>query len=140
MLTISLNSLPDSEHLVNSNTDALIALLPTFASFLSVRASLEREYSRKLAEAAGKARVQANKDASERFGPDSTLDRAFGKVLELCDIDARERATFADHLDRNVIGPLNNAGTKLETVRKKVSRHELGMRRLALQLIGFVYL
>ncbi|KAK4056390.1 Protein BZZ1 [Microbotryomycetes sp. JL221] len=112
-------SLPDSELLVNSNAEALIALLPSFADFLATRSSLEREYSRKLSEAAGKARVQANKDAMARFGPDSTLDQAFSKVLELCDVDAREHATLADNLDKLVVNPLKAAGAKLETVRKK---------------------
>ncbi|KAK4051567.1 Protein BZZ1 [Microbotryomycetes sp. JL201] len=111
--------LPDSEHLVNGNTEALIALLPSFADFLAIRSSLEREYSRKLSEAAGKARVQANKDATNRFGPDSSLEVAFSKVLELCDVDAREHATLADHLDKLVVQPLQTAGAKLETVRKK---------------------
>ncbi|KAM0789766.1 hypothetical protein ACM66B_006619 [Microbotryomycetes sp. NB124-2] len=112
-------SLPDSEHLVNGNTEALIALLPSFAEFLATRSSLEREYSRKLSEAAGRARVQANKDAASRFGPDSTLDGAFSKVLELCDVDAREHASLADSLDKLVVQPLQAAGTKLEAVRKK---------------------
>ncbi|ORY56789.1 hypothetical protein BCR35DRAFT_309722 [Leucosporidium creatinivorum] len=112
-------SLPDSELLVNSNTTSLISLLPTFSTFLSHRASLSRDYSRKLIEATGKARQQANKEAAERFGRDSSLEKAYASVLEQTDLDAREHAALADSLDRMVADPLMQAGIKLEGVRKK---------------------
>lgn len=114
-------SLPDSEALVNANTEALIALLPTFSSFLTHRAALSRDYAKKLSEATGKARIAANKEGADRFGRDSTLELAYGRVLEQTDLDAREHDSLAQQLETLVANPLLQAGTRLEVVRKKVS-------------------
>ena len=115
------SSLPDSEALVNATTEALIALLPTFSSFLTQRAALEREFSKSLSKLTGAMRVQANKEAADRFGRDSTLELAYGRVLEQTDLDAREHDSLAHQLETLVANPLMQAGTRLEVVRKKVS-------------------
>lgn len=114
-------SLPDSETLVNSNTEALIALLPSFSSFLTQRAHLSREYAKSLSSLTGKLRLSTAHSAAERFGRDATLELGYARVLEQTDLDAREHDQFAQQLENLVANPLMQAGTRLEVVRKKVS-------------------
>lgn len=114
------HSLPDSEQLLNTRSEALIALLPTVSTFLSVRASLEREYGKKLGEVTSKARLHAIKEAGERGGEGNTLEAAYMKVLEAADWDARERLALADVMQVQVVDALASAAVRLEGVRKKV--------------------
>lgn len=51
----------------------------------------------------------------------STLEAAYASVLENADLAAREHARLGDALQLGVIDPLGQAGTKLDTVRKKVT-------------------
>ncbi|KAL8279836.1 hypothetical protein RQP46_007686 [Phenoliferia psychrophenolica] len=115
-------SLPDSEHLVNGRCEAIIALGPTIAQFVHFRANLDREYSKKLSEAASKARLQAIKEAEERVTSSkqtNTLEAGFMKFLEAADLDAREHLALADSLSHKVADALTTGAAKFEGVRKK---------------------
>lgn len=118
-----IRSLPDSEVLVNTHSEALISLLPTLSSFISAISQLEREAARQLSTLAGKARKQANAEQSEghRGGRDTTLEVGWQRVLESVDVDARKREAYADQLERDVVAPLTTAGTRFEGVRKRVN-------------------
>lgn len=119
-----------------------------------VPGSLERDYAKKLSEAAAKSRLQAIKEGPERvgggkqskcvpsyltgacagreltgLGGDSTLEAGFMKVLEAADLDAREHLALADALQNKVVDALVSGGTRLEGVRKK--HHQFAAKLLA---------
>lgn len=86
-----------------------------------MRASLEREFGKKLVEVTSKARLHAIKEAGERGGDGgNTLEAAYMKVLEAADWDAREHLALAEVMQVQVVDALASAAVRLEGVRKKV--------------------
>ncbi|KAI5481812.1 hypothetical protein MNV49_000089 [Pseudohyphozyma bogoriensis] len=115
-------SLPDSAHIVGQRCDNILQLFPTLSAFVNIRVGLEREYAKKLSEAASKARSQAIKDSADRVGSSkasNTLEEGLMKLIESADLDAREHLAFAEALNAGVVNAMSSSGAKLDTIRKK---------------------
>ncbi|GAA5931117.1 hypothetical protein JCM1841_000019 [Sporobolomyces salmonicolor] len=122
-------TLPDSEPLVASRLTHLLALLPSFSSFLSSHVNQSRDYSAKLSSLIGSYRKSTAKEASERGGEQSTLELALAGVLEQMDLQAREVGSRAEAEAGQVAEVMDKVGGRLDAVRKK--HHHFYTRLLA---------
>ncbi|BGP11829.1 Protein BZZ1 [Rhodotorula toruloides] len=112
-------SLPDSEPLVHGRTTTHLALLPSFAHFLSTLTTLQRDFSQKASSHIGSFRVQIARSAGERGGEAASLERAMSGVLEQVDLMTREVGECADKVAKEVAARLDEVGGRLDAVRKK---------------------
>ncbi|CDR48774.1 RHTO0S20e01112g1_1 [Rhodotorula toruloides] len=112
-------SLPDSEPLVHGRTTTHLALLPSFAHFLSTLTTLQRDFSQKASSHIGSFRLQIARSASERGGEAASLERAMSGVLEQVDLMSREVGECADKVAKEVAARLDEVGGRLDAVRKK---------------------
>ncbi|GAA5908077.1 hypothetical protein JCM5296_002221 [Sporobolomyces johnsonii] len=122
-------TLPDSEPLVASRLTHLLALLPSFSSFLSSHVNQSRDYSAKLSSLIGSYRKSTAKEAAERGGEQSTLELALAGVLEQMDLQAREVGSRAETEAGEVAEVMDKVGGRLDAVRKK--HHHFYTRLLA---------
>lgn len=117
---LTFRSLPDSEQLVHGRATTHLALLPSFAHFLSTLTTLQRDFAQKASSHIGSFRVQIARTASERGGEAASLERAMSGVLEQVDLMSREVGECADKVAKEVAARLDEVGGRLEAVKKKV--------------------
>ncbi|BGP58525.1 Protein BZZ1 [Rhodotorula sphaerocarpa] len=107
-------SLPDSEPLVHQRTTTHLALLPSFASFLTTLSALNRDYVAKAASHIGSFRLQVARTAQERGGDQASTERALSGVLEQVDLQVRMSGIGYERTAQEVAAKMDEVGARLD--------------------------